>query len=119
MHITETEAPTENQPREQADRIVEHHVLWHCALLASSEYATLRESESAYQLRGGLAVLPREDVPCHVSYEVSADREWYLFAAIAAFEMPSRTLRQARIAGPTGGPRSPTITAATRAFSVR
>jgi len=78
----------------QAAKRIEHHVLWHCALLASSEYATLRESESGYQLRG-LTVLPREDVPCHVSYEVSADRDWYPVAVIAAFEMPSRTLRMA------------------------
>jgi hypothetical protein len=79
-----------NQPSERADTGVEHHVLWHCALLASSEHATLRESQTGYQLRG-LTVLPREDVPCHVSYEVSVDREWYPVAATAAFEMPFMT----------------------------
>jgi uncharacterized protein len=81
-----------NQPPEQAGMRIEHHVLWHCALLASSEYATLRESESGYQLRG-LTVLPRENVPCHVSYEVSIDREWYPFAAIVVCEIPSGALR--------------------------
>ena len=74
-----------NQPPERADTGVEHHVLWHCALLASSEHATLRESQTGYQLRG-LTVLPREDVPCHVSYEVSVDREWYPVAATAALD---------------------------------
>jgi uncharacterized protein len=77
---------------EQEDRAIEHHVLWHCAPLASSEYATLRESAAGYQFRG-LTVLPREGVPCHVSYEVSVDREWYPVAATAAVEIPSGTLR--------------------------
>jgi uncharacterized protein len=91
-----------NQPPERADKGIEHHVLWHCAPLASSEYATLREGESGYEFRG-LAVLPRGDVPCQVSYEVSVDREWYPVAATAAFEMPAGTLRIALSRAAAGG----------------
>jgi uncharacterized protein len=81
-----------NQPAERTDQGIEHHILWHCAPLASSEYATLREREDSYQLRG-LVVLPREDVPCHVSYQVSLDHQWHPVAASAAFGMPTGTLR--------------------------
>jgi hypothetical protein len=82
----------ENQAAERAGHGIEHHILWHSALLASSEYATLREKQGSCEFRG-LAVLPREDVPCHVSYQVSVDRQWRPVAVTAAFGMPSGTLR--------------------------
>jgi hypothetical protein len=53
----------------------QHHVIWHCSLLASSEHASLFEhgDERRWQ---GLAVLPLEGEPCHIAYEVIIDRDW-------------------------------------------
>jgi hypothetical protein len=53
----------------------EHHVIWHCSLLASSEHASLFEHEEERRLQE-LAVLPLEGAPCHIAYEVIIDRDW-------------------------------------------
>jgi uncharacterized protein len=54
---------------------IEHHILWHCPLLSSSEHALLVHSEDGYRLQG-LAVLPLGELPCHIEYAVAVDRQW-------------------------------------------
>ncbi len=71
------------------DRI-EHHILWHCSLLSSSEHAVLAESEDGYRLRG-VAVLPLGELPCHIDYAVSVDRQWRPGQARATITTPSGT----------------------------
>jgi uncharacterized protein len=53
---------------------IEHHVLWHCSRLSSSEHAVLVISEDGYRLRG-VAVLPLGELPCHIDYAVAVDRQ--------------------------------------------
>ncbi len=67
---------------------IEHHVLWHCSLLSSSEHASLRESEGGYRLQGVVAV-PFGDVPCHIEYRVAVDHHWRAREARAAITTPS------------------------------
>jgi uncharacterized protein len=71
------------------DRI-EHHVLWHCSLLSSSEHAVLAESQDGYRLRG-VAVLPLGELPCHIEYAVAVDRQWRPGQARATITTPSGT----------------------------
>ncbi|HEY1635971.1 MAG TPA: putative glycolipid-binding domain-containing protein [Acidimicrobiales bacterium] len=59
-----------------------HHVLWHCAELASSEHAWLVDDEEGHKL-AGVAALPLDDAPCHISYEVMVDHQWAPLAATA------------------------------------
>ncbi|MBV8949361.1 MAG: putative glycolipid-binding domain-containing protein [Actinobacteria bacterium] len=66
---------------------VEHHIVWHCALLASSEHGSLLESEDGYRLHG-VVVLPLGDVPCHIHYDVILDREWRPTEARATVATP-------------------------------
>jgi uncharacterized protein len=83
------------------DRI-EHHVLWHCPLLSSSEHAVLAESQDGYRLQG-VAVLPLGELPCHIDYAVAVDRQWRPSRARAAITTPAGTreivLRSDRGAG--------------------
>ena len=51
------------------------YILWHCSILASSEYASLLETEDEHRLQG-LAVLPLGVHPCHIEYEVLCDGDW-------------------------------------------
>lgn len=67
---------------------VEHHVLWHCSLLSSSEHPLLRESEDGYSLEGVIAV-PLGDVPCHIEYTVLVDQHWRATEARAVIIAPS------------------------------
>ncbi len=69
------------------DRI-EHHILWHCLLLSSSEHASLVESEDGYRLQG-VAVLPLGEIPCHIDYAVTVDRQWRPSQARATIATPS------------------------------
>jgi uncharacterized protein len=71
------------------DRI-EHHILWHCSLLSSSEHAVLAESQDGYRLRG-IAVLPLGELPCHIEYAVAVDRQWRPGQARATITTPSGT----------------------------
>jgi uncharacterized protein len=71
------------------DRI-EHHILWHCSLLSSSEHAVLAESQDGYRLRG-VAVLPLGELPCHIEYAVAVDRQWRPGQARATITTPSGT----------------------------
>ena len=71
------------------DRI-EHHILWHCSLLSSSEHAVLAESEDGYRLQG-VAVLPLGELPCHIDYSVTVDRQWRPGQARATITTPSGT----------------------------
>jgi uncharacterized protein len=56
-------------------RSLVHHILWHCAVLASSEYASLAETEGDRRFRG-LVVLPFGDEPGHIDYDVLCDSDW-------------------------------------------
>jgi hypothetical protein len=67
---------------------IEHHVLWCCPLLSSSEHASLRESEDGYRLQGVVAV-PLENVPCHIEYTVLVDLQWRAGEVRAAIVIPS------------------------------
>jgi hypothetical protein len=60
----------------------EHHIVWHCSRLASSEHASLVDVEEGHQLRG-VVVVPREGVPCHITYEVVVDHDWSPRAGVA------------------------------------
>ncbi|MFY9929492.1 MAG: putative glycolipid-binding domain-containing protein [Streptosporangiaceae bacterium] len=71
------------------DRI-EHHILWHCSLLSSSEHALLAESEDGCRLQG-VAVLPLGELPCHIDYAVAVDRWWRPSQARATITTPSGT----------------------------
>jgi hypothetical protein len=64
------------------DGHVEHHIVWHCAQLASSEHACLRDDEVTYRLHGTV-VIARNGVPSHITYEVVVDRDWFPRTAIA------------------------------------
>jgi hypothetical protein len=67
---------------------VEHHVVWHCSPLSSSEHASLLEARDGYRLQG-VTALPLGDIPCHIDYAVFADRQWRPSAARAAIATPS------------------------------
>jgi uncharacterized protein len=67
---------------------VERHILWHCSLLSSSEHALLAESEDGYRLQG-VAVLPLGELPCHIDYAVTVDRQWRPSQAQATITTPS------------------------------
>jgi hypothetical protein len=67
---------------------VEHHILWHCSLLSSSEHGSLRESEGGYGIQG-VVVVPLGDVPCHIEYTVAVDHHWRAREARAAIMTPS------------------------------
>jgi uncharacterized protein len=69
------------------DRI-EHHILWHCSLLSSSEHTVLTESQDGYRLQG-VAVLPVGELPGHIEYAVAVDRQWRPSQARAAITTPS------------------------------
>jgi uncharacterized protein len=74
-----------------------HDILWHCASLASSEHASLFEMGNRYRLRG-LAVLPLESEPCHVSYDVLCGQDWMPISCTLTVALPSaeRTIELSR-----------------------
>lgn len=80
----------------------EHHVLWHCSLLSSSEHASLREGEDGHRLEG-VVVVPLGDVPCHVEYSVAVDRRWRAREARAMVTTPSRARQIVLRSDPTKG----------------
>jgi uncharacterized protein len=67
---------------------VEHHVIWHCPPLSSSEHASLLEARDGYRLQG-VAALPLSDIPCHIDYAVFADRQWRPSEARVTITTPS------------------------------
>jgi hypothetical protein len=67
---------------------LEHHILWHCSQLASSEHAALLEREDGLGL-AGTVVVPRHGVPCTITYEVVADSHWSPHGATVTVSMPS------------------------------
>src|SRR3954468_21566534 len=67
---------------------LQHHVLWHCSLLSSSEHGLLREREDGYTLQGVVAA-PLGDAPCHIEYTVAIDGQWRPTEARAAIATPS------------------------------
>jgi uncharacterized protein len=71
-----------------ADRLT-HDILWHCSLLASSEHASLTETENDRRLQG-LAVLPLGGEPCHIDYDVLCDREWVPWSCSVRVTLPMR-----------------------------
>jgi uncharacterized protein len=68
-------------------RGLEHHVVWHCSELSSSEHASLLESEEGHRVRG-IVVVPLGDLPCHIDYTVSVDRHWRPMEAQATIVTP-------------------------------
>jgi|SRR5580704_6634135 hypothetical protein len=66
---------------------VEHHVIWHCSELSSSEHASLLESEDGYRFEG-VVVVPLGDLPCHIDYAVSVDHRWRPTEAQATIVTP-------------------------------
>jgi uncharacterized protein len=67
----------------------EFSVLWHCSLLASSEYASLRADGDLFRLHG-VVVLPRGDRPCHIDYDIAVNRHWLPLSARATVTTPER-----------------------------
>lgn len=65
-----------------------HHILWHCAELASSEHAWLVDQADGHKL-AGVAALPRDGAPCHITYEVVVDDHWRPLLASAAVTTPA------------------------------
>ena len=84
-----------------ANGLLEHHIVWHCSLLASSEYASLLEQEDDHRLRG-IVVLPREGVPCHIDYEVIADRDWRPQVCTVTVTFPREVRRIELTSDPVG-----------------
>jgi uncharacterized protein len=72
----------------------ETYILWHCAGLASSEYASLSDRDNGHRLQG-LTVMPLEDRPCHIEYAVAVDAAWSPHFATATITTPTQiTTRQ-------------------------
>jgi hypothetical protein len=71
------------------DHATEHHVLWHCARLASSEHAALFERAGEQRFHG-FVVLPAGERPCHIEYEVELDN-WQTRRAHARVTVASDT----------------------------
>jgi len=84
-----------------ANGLLEHHIVWHCALLASSEHASLLEQEDDHRLRG-IVVLPRGGAPCHIDYEVIADRDWLPRVCVVAVTLPGEVRRIELTSDPVG-----------------
>ena len=51
----------------------QHHVLWHCGLLASSEHASILTVGDDRTAVEGRVVLPLGDVPCDITYRLGVD----------------------------------------------
>jgi uncharacterized protein len=66
---------------------IERHILWHCSLLSSSEHGVLVESEDGYRLHG-VAALPLGELPCHIDYTLTVDRQWHPSLARATITTP-------------------------------
>jgi uncharacterized protein len=64
-------------------------VLWHCALLASSDYASLRPDGDRFHLHG-VVVLPLGHAPCRIEYRVVVDHHWWPLSALATVITPGR-----------------------------
>jgi hypothetical protein len=81
---------------------VEFTVLWHCALLSSSEYASLRQDEDGFHLRG-MVVLALDDRPCLIDYQVVADSGWVPSSAVATVTTPQRVQKRRLESDGAGG----------------
>jgi uncharacterized protein len=68
----------------------ETYILWHCAGLASSEYASLSDGDNGHRLQG-LTVMPLEDRPCHIEYTVAVDAAWSPHFVTATITTPTQT----------------------------
>jgi uncharacterized protein len=68
------------------------NILWHCSLLASSEHASLTETENDRRLQG-LAVLPIGGEPCHIDYQVLCDRDWLPRSCSVRVALPMQVRR--------------------------
>lgn len=69
-----------------------HHILWHCAELASTEHAWLLDEDAGHRL-AGVVVLPRDGDPCHITYEVVVDHHWVPLVATATVTTPAGVSR--------------------------
>jgi hypothetical protein len=77
------------------------HVLWHCPVLSSTEYASLTRDHDGYRLHG-VALLSREGVPSRIDYEAVTDHQWSRSAAHATVTTPTQVLR-IELRSTTGG----------------
>ena len=68
---------------------LETYVVWHCAGLASSEYASLTRQDNGHRLEG-LTVMPLEDCPCHIEYAVAIDAAWSPHFVTAIITTPTQ-----------------------------
>ena len=66
-----------------------HDIIWHCSLLASSEHASLIESDNDHRLRG-LAVLPLGGEPCHIDYDLNVDGDWMPRSCSVSVSLPTQ-----------------------------
>jgi uncharacterized protein len=67
-------------------------VLWHCAALHSADYFVLDSDVSGGWLRGD-AVLPREQEPCRITYEIHVSPSWWTMSASALVTTPEKERR--------------------------
>jgi uncharacterized protein len=67
----------------------ETYILWHCASLASSEYASLSNHDNGHRLQG-LTVMPLEGRPCHIEYAVAVDVAWLPNFVTATITTPTQ-----------------------------
>ncbi|MEA1903515.1 MAG: putative glycolipid-binding domain-containing protein [Actinomycetota bacterium] len=51
------------------------HAVWQCQSLASTEHFSLSDGPDGYVLKG-VSMLPLEDVPVEIRYEVDANQAW-------------------------------------------
>jgi len=67
----------------------ETYILWHCASLASSEYASLSDLDDGHRLQG-MTVTALEDHPCHIEYLAAVDAAWSPSFATATITTPTQ-----------------------------
>jgi hypothetical protein len=84
------------------DNRLAHHILWHCAELASSEHAWLYDEDEGHRL-AGVVVLPRDGDPCHISYEVMVDHRWAPLVATITVTTAGRASRMSLASDGEGG----------------
>jgi hypothetical protein len=68
--------PIRDHSREAIDGDIERHIVWHCALLASSEHCTFIENDDGFRFLG-VVVVPLGELPCHIEYSIDVDRRWH------------------------------------------
>ena len=70
-----------------ADAFRQRHILWQCARLSSTEYATLTQRVDG-SLLTGVVLMPLDGVPCRLEYDVDVDEHWRTRSAVAVITTP-------------------------------